>query len=58
MDPYSKGQTKFTQYTVIRKIVKAPKSTPKKSLYGEIGELPIDFITDKMQIMYLRKLLT
>ena len=38
--------------------VKAPKSTPKISLYGEIGELPIDFIIDKKQIMYLRKLLT
>ena len=42
--------------SIIRKIVKTPKSTPKKSLYGEIGELPIDFITGKKQIMYLRKL--
>ena len=37
---------------------KAPKSTQKVSLYGEIGELPIDFIINKKQIMYLRKLLT
>ena len=34
------------QLSIIRKIVKALKSTPKISLYGEIGELPIDFITD------------
>ena len=47
-----------TQLSIIRKIVKAPKSTPKISLYGEIGELLIDFVTDKKQIMYLRKLLT
>ena len=46
------------QLSIIRKIVKAPKSTPKISLYGEIGELPIDFIIDKKQIMYLRILLT
>ena len=41
------------QLSIIRKIVKAPNSTPKISLYGErygeIGELPIDFIKDKMQ---------
>ena len=42
----------------LSKIVKAPKTTPKVSLYGEIGELPIDFIIYKKQIMYLRKLLT
>ena len=60
MDPYRKWQTKFTQYhlSIIGKIVKAPKSTPKIWLYGEIGELPIDFIIDKKQIMYLRKFLT
>ena len=46
------------QLSIIGKIVKAPKSTPKLSLYGKIGELPIDFIIDKKQIMYLRKLLT
>ena len=46
------------QLSIIRKIVKAPRSTPKISLYGEIGELPIDFIIDKKQITYLRKLLT
>ena len=45
------------QLSIIGKIVKAPKSTPKLSLYGKIGELPIDFIIDKKQIMYLRKLL-
>ena len=45
------------QLSIIIKIVKAPESTPKISLYGEIGELPIDFIIDKKQIMYLRKLL-
>ena len=43
------------QLSIIRK---APKSTQKVSLYGEIGELPIDFIINKKQIMYLRKLLT
>ena len=46
------------QLSIFGKIVKAPKLTPKISLYGEIGELPIDFIIDKKQIMYLRKLLT
>ena len=46
------------QLSIIIKIVKAPESTPKISLYGEKGELPIDFIIDKKQIMYLRKLLT
>ena len=46
------------QLSIIVKIVKAPESTPKISLYGENGELPIDFIIDKKQIMYLRKLLT
>ena len=45
------------QLSIIIKIVKAPESTPKISLYGEKGELPIDFIIDKKQIMYLRKLL-
>ena len=40
------------QLSIIRKIVKAP------TIYGEIGELPIDFIINKKQIMYLRKLLT
>ena len=29
----------------------------QKYLYGETGELPIDFIIDKKQITYLRKLL-
>ena len=38
---------------MIRKKVKAPKSTPKILLYGDIGELPIDFIIDKKQIKYL-----
>ena len=47
------------QLSIIRKIVKTPKSTPKWSLYGEIGEIPIDKKQkDKKQIMYLRKLLT
>ena len=46
------------QLSIIKKIVKDPKPTPKISLYGEIGELSIDFIIDKKQIMYLRKLLT
>ena len=46
------------QLSITRKIVKAPTSRPKMSLYGEIGELLIDFIVDKKQIMYLRKLLT
>ena len=46
------------QLSIIRKFVKAPKSMPKISLYGEIGKLPIDFIIDKKQIMYLRKFLT
>ena len=46
------------QLSIIKKIVKDPKPTPKISLYGEIGELLIDFIIDKKQIMYLRKLLT
>ena len=44
--------------SILRKIVKAPKSTPEMSLYGEIGELPLDFIIDKKRIMCLRKLLT
>ena len=55
---YDKQNLLNIQLSIIRKIVKAPKSTPKISLYGEIGELPIDFIIDKKQIMYLRKLLT
>ena len=46
------------QLSIIKKIVKDPKPTPKISLYGEIGEISIDFIIDKKQIMYLRKLLT
>ena len=46
------------QLSIIKKIVKDPKPTPKISLYGEIGELSINFIIDKKQIMYLRKLLT
>ena len=46
------------QLSIIRKTVKAPKSAPWISLYGEIGKLPIDFIIDKKKIMYLRKLLT
>ena len=46
------------QLSIIKKIVKDPKPTPRISLYGEIGELSIDFIIDKKQIMYLRKLLT
>ena len=46
------------QLSIIKKIVKDPKPTPKISLCGEIGELSIDFIIDKKQIMYLRKLLT
>ena len=46
------------QLSIIRKILKAPNSTPEISLYGEIGEPPLDFIIDKKQIMYLRKLLT
>ena len=46
------------QLSIIKKIAKDPKPTPKISLYGEIGELSIDFIIDKKQIMYLRKLLT
>ena len=46
------------QLSITRKSVKAPKSTSKISLYGEIRELPIDFIIDKKQMMYLRKLLT
>ena len=40
------------QLSIIRKIVKVPKLAPKISLYGEIGELTIDFIMDKKQIMY------
>ena len=60
MDPYRKWQAKFTQYTIIhhQKNCLISKSTPKISLYGEIGELPINFIIDKKQITYLRKLLT
>ena len=46
------------QLSIIGKIVKSPKSPPKISLCGEIGELPIDFIIGKKQITYLRKLLT
>ena len=46
------------QLSIIRKIVKAPKSTPKISPPGKVRELPIDFIIDKKKIMYLRKLLT
>ena len=46
------------QLSITRKSVKAPKSTSKISFYGEIRELPIDFIIDKKQMMYLRKLLT
>ena len=34
----------------MKRIVKAPKFTPKISLYGEIGEIPIDFIIAKNQI--------
>ena len=41
------------QLSMIRKIVKALKLTPKISFYGEIGELPIDFIINKKQIIYL-----
>ena len=59
MDPHKKWETELTQHrSKLSKIVKAPKTTPKVSLYGEIGELPIDFIIYKKQIMYLRKLLT
>ena len=39
------------QLSIIRKIVKALKSTPEISLYGEIGELPIDFTIDKKHIL-------
>ena len=46
------------QLSITRKSVKAPKSTSKISFCGEIRELPIDFIIDKKQMMYLRKLLT
>ena len=46
------------QLSITRKSVKAPKSTSKISFYGEIRKLPIDFIIDKKQMMYLRKLLT
>ena len=41
------------QLSIIKKIVKDPKPTPKISLYGEIGELSIDFIIDKKQIKLL-----
>ena len=39
------------QLSIIRKIVKALKSTPEISLHGEIGELPIDFTIDKKHIL-------
>ena len=37
------------QLSIIRKIIKVPKSTQKMSLYGEIGELPIDIIYNRQK---------
>ena len=43
---FNKQNLPNIQLSIIKKIVKAPKSAPKISLYGEIVERPIDFIID------------
>ena len=44
-----------TQNSIIRLILKAPKSTPILALYSELGILPIKFQIMKQQLMYFWK---
>ena len=45
------------QLCFLRRVLEAPKSTPVAAVYLEIGVLPIQFETERKQIMFLKHLL-